>query len=83
MTNTNRPIRRALVSVFHKEGIEVLAEAFVKAGTEVVSTGSTAKKLAELGVKVPRCPMSPDTPNASTAASRRCTRTFTPAFWLI
>ncbi|NMM94209.1 bifunctional phosphoribosylaminoimidazolecarboxamide formyltransferase/IMP cyclohydrolase [Bifidobacterium oedipodis] len=52
MTNTNRPIRRALVSVFHKEGIEVLAQAFVQAGTEVVSTGSTAKKLAELGVKV-------------------------------
>ena len=78
MTNTNRPIRRALVSVFHKEGIEVLAEAFVKAGTEVVSTGSTAKKLAELGVKVTE-----DSPNASTAASRRCTRTFTPAFWLI
>ena len=40
MTNTNRPIRRALVSVFHKEGIEVLAEAFIKAGTEVVSTVS-------------------------------------------
>lgn len=37
MTTTNRPIRRALVSVFHKEGIEVLAEAFIKAGTEVVS----------------------------------------------
>ena len=52
MTTTNRPIRRALVSVFHKEGIEVLAEAFIKAGTEVVSTGSTAKRLAELGVKV-------------------------------
>ena len=52
MTTTNRPIRRALVSVFHKEGIEVLAEAFIKAGTEVVSTGSTARRLAELGVKV-------------------------------
>lgn len=52
MTTTNRPIRRALVSVFHKEGIEVLAEAFIKTGTEVVSTGSTAKRLAELGVKV-------------------------------
>lgn len=52
MTNTQRPITRALVSVFHKEGIEVLAEAFVKAGTEVVSTGSTAAKLAELGVHV-------------------------------
>lgn len=52
MTTTNRPIKRALVSVFHKEGIEVLAQAFVKAGTEVVSTGSTAKRLAELGVNV-------------------------------
>ncbi len=49
---TNRPIRRALVSVFHKEGIEVLAKAFIDAGTEVVSTGSTCKKLAELGVHV-------------------------------
>ncbi|KAB7790772.1 bifunctional phosphoribosylaminoimidazolecarboxamide formyltransferase/IMP cyclohydrolase [Bifidobacterium leontopitheci] len=52
MSSTNRPIRRALVSVFHKEGIEVLADAFIKAGTEVVSTGSTAKKLASLGVNV-------------------------------
>ena len=52
MTTTNRPIKRALVSVFHKEGIERLAEAFVAAGTEVVSTGSTAKRLADLGVKV-------------------------------
>ncbi|MBT1177949.1 bifunctional phosphoribosylaminoimidazolecarboxamide formyltransferase/IMP cyclohydrolase [Bifidobacterium callimiconis] len=52
MSNTARPIKRALVSVFHKDGIEVLAKAFVAAGTEVVSTGSTAKKLAELGVNV-------------------------------
>lgn len=52
MTTTNRPIRRALVSVFHKEGIEVLAKAFIEAGTEVVSTGSTAHRLAEFGVPV-------------------------------
>lgn len=52
MTTTNRPIRRALVSIFHKEGIEVLAKAFIEAGTEVVSTGSTAHRLAELGVPV-------------------------------
>ena len=52
MTTTNRPIRRALVSVFHKEGIEVLAKAFIEAGTEVVYTGSTAHSLAELGVPV-------------------------------
>ena len=48
----SRLIKRALVSVFHKEGIETLAKAFVEAGTEVVSTGSTAKRLAELGVTV-------------------------------
>lgn len=52
MANSRRPIHRALVSVFHKEGIEVLAKAFVQAGTEVVSTGSTAQKLAQLGVQV-------------------------------
>ena len=49
---TNRPLRRALVSVYHKEGIGVLAQAFIQAGTEVVSTGSTAAKLKELGVQV-------------------------------
>lgn len=50
--NTNRPIRRALVSVYNKHGIETLAEAFKHQGTEVVSTGSTARKLGELGVNV-------------------------------
>ena len=49
---TSRPISRALVSVFHKEGLESLASAFVEAGTEVVSTGSTARALSDLGVHV-------------------------------
>ena len=52
VAHMNRPIRRALVSVFHKEGLEPLAQAFIAAGTEVVSTGSTAKTLAALGVHV-------------------------------
>ncbi len=52
ITTGERSIRRVLVSVFHKEGLEILANAFIKAGTEVVSTGSTASKLAELGVNV-------------------------------
>lgn len=52
ITTGEKQIRRVLVSVFHKEGLEILAEAFRKADTEVVSTGSTAAKLAELGVHV-------------------------------
>ena len=52
MTDTSRPIRRALVSVYDKTGIEDLAQAFVAAGVAVVSTGSTAQKLSELGVGV-------------------------------
>lgn len=51
MTNRH-PVKRALVSVFYKDHLEILAKAFVDADTEVVSTGSTAKKLAELGVNV-------------------------------
>ena len=52
ITTGERSIRRVLVSVFHKEGLEILAQSFIQAGTEVVSTGSTAAKLAELGVHV-------------------------------
>jgi phosphoribosylaminoimidazolecarboxamide formyltransferase/IMP cyclohydrolase len=49
---TRRPIRRALVSVSDKRGLDVLAAAFTKHGVEVVSTGSTAKVLADKGVSV-------------------------------
>lgn len=52
ITTGNRSIHRVLISVFHKEGLEILADACIKAGTEVVSTGSTAAKLVQLGVKV-------------------------------
>ncbi|MFC0266018.1 bifunctional phosphoribosylaminoimidazolecarboxamide formyltransferase/IMP cyclohydrolase [Alloscardovia macacae] len=51
-SSTARPVRRVLVSVFHKEGLETLAQAFVESGTEVVSTGSTAAFLKNLGVNV-------------------------------
>ena len=52
ITTGKRSINRVLVSVFCKDGLEPLAEAFVKAGTEVVSTGSTAARLTQLGVAV-------------------------------
>lgn len=52
MVTTNRTINRALVSVYHKQSLEALASAFRQAGTEVVSTGSTAKTLQDLGVQV-------------------------------
>lgn len=83
MTTTNRPIRRALVSVFHKEGIEVLAEAFIKAGTEVVSTGSTAKRLAELGVKVTEVSEVTGFPSVSMAVSKLSTHISTQVSSLI
>jgi phosphoribosylaminoimidazolecarboxamide formyltransferase/IMP cyclohydrolase len=45
-------IRRALVSVYDKTGLEELGRGLAKAGVEVVSTGSTAAKLREAGVAV-------------------------------
>src|SRR6195952_4258409 len=47
-----RPVRRALVSVYDKTGLELLAPALIAAGVEVVSTGSTANVLAAAGVDV-------------------------------
>ncbi|WP_333620047.1 bifunctional phosphoribosylaminoimidazolecarboxamide formyltransferase/IMP cyclohydrolase [Dietzia sp.] len=49
---TTRPIRRALVSVYDKTGLAELARALGDAGIEIVSTGSTAKQIAEAGVAV-------------------------------
>jgi phosphoribosylaminoimidazolecarboxamide formyltransferase / IMP cyclohydrolase len=49
-----RPIRRALVSVFDKDGLDRLAAALAGAGVEVVSTGSTAAVLEGHGLPVTR-----------------------------
>ena len=47
-----RPIRRALVSVYDKTGLIDLARALADAGVEIVSTGSTASRIAEAGLAV-------------------------------
>jgi phosphoribosylaminoimidazolecarboxamide formyltransferase/IMP cyclohydrolase len=47
-----RPIKRALVSVYDKTGLDELGKALAAAGVEVVSTGSTAAKLRDAGVPV-------------------------------
>ncbi len=45
-------IKRALISVFDKTGIVEFAKELDKLGVEILSTGGTAKKLKEAGVKV-------------------------------
>jgi phosphoribosylaminoimidazolecarboxamide formyltransferase/IMP cyclohydrolase len=47
-----RPIRRALVSVYDKTGLDDLGRALAAAGVEIVSTGSTAGRLRDAGVAV-------------------------------
>ncbi|MEV8479553.1 bifunctional phosphoribosylaminoimidazolecarboxamide formyltransferase/IMP cyclohydrolase [Streptomyces sp. NPDC051173] len=47
-----RPIRRALVSVYDKTGLEELAQGLHAAGVQLVSTGSTAGRIAAAGVPV-------------------------------
>ncbi|MGW6547972.1 bifunctional phosphoribosylaminoimidazolecarboxamide formyltransferase/IMP cyclohydrolase [Streptomyces massasporeus] len=50
--SNKRPLRRALVSVYDKTGLEDLARGLHEAGVELVSTGSTAAKIAAAGVPV-------------------------------
>ncbi|WP_280413895.1 bifunctional phosphoribosylaminoimidazolecarboxamide formyltransferase/IMP cyclohydrolase [Nocardia carnea] len=47
-----KTIRRALVSVYDKTGLVELATALHAAGVELVSTGSTAARIADAGVPV-------------------------------
>jgi phosphoribosylaminoimidazolecarboxamide formyltransferase/IMP cyclohydrolase len=49
---TQIPVRRALVSVYDKTGLEALGRGLAEAGVEIVSTGSTASRLRDAGVDV-------------------------------
>jgi phosphoribosylaminoimidazolecarboxamide formyltransferase/IMP cyclohydrolase len=46
------PVKRALVSVYDKTGLEELGRGLAEAGVEIVSTGSTAARLRDAGVTV-------------------------------
>ncbi|SFD92363.1 bifunctional phosphoribosylaminoimidazolecarboxamide formyltransferase/IMP cyclohydrolase [Blastococcus tunisiensis] len=46
------PIRRALLGVYDKAGVEELAAGLAAAGVELVSTGATARRIAEAGIPV-------------------------------
>ncbi|PWI10954.1 bifunctional phosphoribosylaminoimidazolecarboxamide formyltransferase/inosine monophosphate cyclohydrolase [Streptomyces sp. NWU339] len=50
--SNKRAIRRALVSVYDKTGLEELARGLHEAGVELVSTGSTAGRISAAGVPV-------------------------------
>ncbi|MBV9088403.1 MAG: bifunctional phosphoribosylaminoimidazolecarboxamide formyltransferase/IMP cyclohydrolase [Mycobacteriaceae bacterium] len=47
-----RPIRRALLSVYDKTGLVELARGLHEAGVDIVSTGTTAKTVADKGIPV-------------------------------
>ena len=51
---TQIPFRRALISVYEKTGLEDLASGLHAAGVEIVSTGTTAARIAAAGVPVTR-----------------------------
>jgi phosphoribosylaminoimidazolecarboxamide formyltransferase/IMP cyclohydrolase len=47
-----RPIRRALISVFDKTGLDELVRGLHGAGVALISTGSTAERIANAGLPV-------------------------------
>jgi phosphoribosylaminoimidazolecarboxamide formyltransferase/IMP cyclohydrolase len=50
--DSRKPIRRALISVYDKTGLVELAQGLSAAGVDIVSTGSTAKTIADKGIPV-------------------------------
>jgi phosphoribosylaminoimidazolecarboxamide formyltransferase / IMP cyclohydrolase len=53
-SSDKRAVHRALISVYDKAGLEVLAHGLHEAGIALVSTGSTASRIAGAGVPVTR-----------------------------
>jgi phosphoribosylaminoimidazolecarboxamide formyltransferase / IMP cyclohydrolase len=54
VSEARTPVRRALVSVYDKTGLDDLARGLHEAGVELVSTGSTATQIEAAGVPVTR-----------------------------
>jgi phosphoribosylaminoimidazolecarboxamide formyltransferase/IMP cyclohydrolase len=52
VTDERRPVRRALIGVSDKAGLLELAAGLSAAGVEIVSTGGTAKAIADAGIPV-------------------------------
>ncbi|HEY2790917.1 MAG TPA: bifunctional phosphoribosylaminoimidazolecarboxamide formyltransferase/IMP cyclohydrolase, partial [Micromonosporaceae bacterium] len=52
--NSVRPIKRALLSVYDKTGLDELVRALIATGAEIVSTGKTATFVEGLGLPVTR-----------------------------
>jgi phosphoribosylaminoimidazolecarboxamide formyltransferase/IMP cyclohydrolase len=52
--SARRPIRRALISVYDKTGLDGLVGALSASGVDIVSTGSTAALVESLGIPVTR-----------------------------
>lgn len=52
MQSAHYPIKRALLSVSDKTGLIEFAKALASAGVELVSTGGTARAIAEAGIAV-------------------------------
>ncbi|HEY6738329.1 MAG TPA: bifunctional phosphoribosylaminoimidazolecarboxamide formyltransferase/IMP cyclohydrolase [Actinopolymorphaceae bacterium] len=50
--SSQRPVRRALISVYDKSGLTQLAQGLADAGVELVSTGSTAATIEAAGIPV-------------------------------
>ena len=50
--STTKKINSALISVFHKDGLEPIVRKFAELGISIYSTGGTEKFIRELGIEV-------------------------------
>ncbi len=50
--STTKKIKSALISVFHKDGLEPIVRKFDELGISIYSTGGTEKFIRELGIDV-------------------------------
>ena len=81
--NTVRPIRRALLSVSDKTGILEFAQALHAQGVELLSTGGTAKLLADNNIPVIEVSDYTGHPEIMDGRVKPYTLKSTVVFWLV
>ena len=76
-----KPIRRALISVYDKSGLVPFARGLHDAGIAIVSTGSTAKTIADKGIPVTPVEFVTGFPEVLDGRVKTLHRISTPACW--
>lgn len=82
MSIQTKTIKKAILSVYYKDGLDKLVTLLHAQGVELYSTGGTYQFITDLGLPCLQIDSLTGFPEILGVESRRCTQLYSGAFWL-